>query len=262
MRDYRHFLFFAEYVGPDRLTLDAAETHHCVTVLRLAQGDPFVATDGMGTIYECTFNEVIKNELNGHIISRTLLPRLSGSLHMMVGLPERAPFEALLADLTALGVARITPLVCKYCQQPWWAGHWEKLAARFRSKMVASLKQARYPYLPQLDAPISFQKALATSAMSGFCVVADPHGVPISGAFEVLRCRQEAIVGIVGPPGGLAPEETAALKALGVIAVSLVPTRLTTELAAVVLCSQILGSALVAQQGKGGAPTSSPGAAA
>jgi 16S rRNA (uracil1498-N3)-methyltransferase len=263
MRDYRHFLFFTERVDTDRLVLDAAETHHCVTVLRLSKGDPFMATDGRGTIYECKLDAVIKGELSGTIVCRSAVPRHPCTLHMLIGLPQRDSFEAIVTDLTALGVARITPLICKYCQEPWWAGatQWKKIAARFQSKMIASLKQARYPYIPILDAPLPFQQALSTAAFSSLRIVADPHGIPFSGLFDTVRNHHSSLVGIIGPPGGLAPEESAALTSLGAREVRLVPTRLTTELAAVVLCSQILASALP-QEGTPAAPTPSPGAAA
>ena len=156
MRDYRHFLFFTERIDPDRLYLDPAETRHAVAVLRRAKGDPFLATDGHGTIYECRVESVVKKQLAGLIIGRTEAPRHSCSLHMLIGLPERAAFERLITDLTALGVERITPLVCRHCQGGWWErdADGERLSERFRSKMVVALKQSLYPYLPRLDPPL------------------------------------------------------------------------------------------------------------
>ncbi|MGA2506208.1 MAG: RsmE family RNA methyltransferase [Chitinispirillaceae bacterium] len=238
MRDYRHFLFFTERIEPDRLYLDPAETRHAVAVLRRAKGDPFLATDGHGTIYECRVESVVKKQLAGLIIGRTEAPRHSCSLHMLIGLPERAAFERLITDLTALGVERITPLVCRHCQGGWWErdADGERLSERFRSKMVVALKQSLYPYLPRLDPPLRFDDI--ASIISGTCMVADPGGVPVAEALAMgapYAC-------LVGPPGGFAPEEQAAFKAIGATSVQLAPTRLTTELAAVVACSQILGA--------------------
>jgi 16S rRNA (uracil1498-N3)-methyltransferase len=241
MRDYRHFLFFSDRIEQNRVFLDAAETHHCVTVLRLTNGDPFLATDGLGTIYDCKFEAIAKHELVGVIIGQSTMPRHACPITVMVGLPRRAPFETLIADLTALGIVRIIPLVCKNCQEQWWAGEWKQLALRLRGKMIASLKQSRYPYLPHLDEPTPLHKALAIAGASGFCILAEPQAVPFSEMIDTVRSRHPPIMGIVGPPGGLDAEESTALRALGALEVSLVPARLTTELAAVVLCSEIIG---------------------
>jgi 16S rRNA (uracil1498-N3)-methyltransferase len=244
MRDYRHFLFFTEHVESDRLYLDAAETRHAVAVLRRGTGDPFIATDGHGTVYECRVESIVKKRLAGLIVGRTMTPRHSGSLHMLVGLPERAAFETLVTDLTALGVERITPLVCRYCQGGWWErdADGERLAERFRSKMVAALKQSLYPYLPRLDPPLLFVNI--GPALPETCVVADPEGRQSIFISEVSAVHPAAAgcAGIVGPPGGFAPEELAALKALGAVSLRLGPTRLTTELAAVVMAGGIIGA--------------------
>jgi len=241
MRDYRHFLFFTERVESDRLYLDPAETRHAVAVLRRAKGDPLLATDGQGTVYECRVESIVKKQLTGLIVGRTVVPRHSCSLHMLVGLPERAAFEKLITDLTALGVERITPLVCRHCQGGWWErdADGERLSERFRGKMVVALKQSLYPYLPRLDPPLLFENI--GSAISGSFLVADPEGAPVAEALN-MHPPAAGYACFVGPPGGFAPEEQTSLKALGATSLRLAPTRLTTELAAVVACSEIIGT--------------------
>jgi 16S rRNA (uracil1498-N3)-methyltransferase len=240
MRDYRHFLFFSDRVEADRLYLDASETRHAVAALRREKGDLLLATDGQGTIYECRIEAIDKRELTGLIVGRTLVPRHPCSIHLLVGVPERDAFEKLVTDLAALGVARITPLVCRYCQGNWWerGADGERLSLRLRNKMVAAVKQSLYPYLPRLDPPLLFGEIV--TAVSGSCMVADPEGIHFSAALDAIKHQPLSYTGIVGPPGGFAPEESAALKERGATGVRLAPTRLTTELAAVALCSGIL----------------------
>jgi 16S rRNA (uracil1498-N3)-methyltransferase len=255
MRDHRHFLFYSCKIEADRLILDEAETRHAALVLRLGRGDPFIATDGQGTVYECRVDAVTKKTVSGSILSRTTVARHQCFIHLLVGLPDRQAFEDLLVNLTALGAARITPFVAKHCQHAWWDRDWEKHAARLRTKMIAGMKQAQYAHLPRLDTPLRFKNAC--SIISGFCLVADQEGPAFSNVVDTLRHRHPPFFGVIGPPGGLAPEESLALKALGGMSVKIAPTRLTTELAAVVLCSQILGTRLI-----GAGPASSPGTAA
>lgn len=241
MRDYRHFLFFSERIEAGRLYLDVPETRHAVAVLRRGQGDPFIATDGQGTVFECRVESISKKQIAGLIMDRKVMPRHACRVRLFAGVPERDAFEKLISDLTALGVERITPVVCKNCQCGWWerdAGS-ERLSERFRKKMIVAMKQSLYPYLPGLDPPLLFEKM--SPMISEACLMADQEGVSAAEALN-SQPRTGILSCLVGPPGGFAPEELAALKAMGAIGLRLAPTRLTTELAAVVLCSQVIGT--------------------
>jgi 16S rRNA (uracil1498-N3)-methyltransferase len=249
MRNHHHFLFFADRIEGGLLSLDADETRHAVSVLRLKPGDPLLATDGAGKIAECIYDSAPHGCLAGKITSRAVHPRHPCSIHMFIGLPERDAFESLLCDLTALGVERITPLVCRYCQRPWWEKKNESLGSRFRGKMVAALKQSCYPWLPVLDPPLPFA-TLDAAATSGFLIAADAEGVPFSMATETIPTMPNVYTGIIGPPGGFAPEETAALRNLGMLFVKLAASRLTTELASVVLASEIIGARMRDEGGR------------
>ena len=199
-----------------------------------------MATDGNGTVYTCALESFTKKGLTGFITGRTVQPRLPFDLRLLVGLPERAAFESLLVDLTALGVRRITPAVCKHCQQPWWVRDWEKFSERHLSKMSAGMKQSLYPYLPLLDPPTALD--LAWSTISGQGIVADADGIPFSEALTLLPRTSASFSALIGPPGGLSPEELLALEKQGALAVKISETRLTTELASVVVSGLLIGT--------------------
>lgn len=242
MLDFHHFLFFSDQVEADRLYLDEAETRHAAAVLRCRKGDRFCATDGAGTVYSCRCESVTKKQVTGTIISRESVPRHSVEIHLFIGLPERGAFEEILVTAAALGVIRITPLVCTCCQRAWWERAWERDLGRFRGKMAAAAKQALYPYLPRLDAPLTLKNA--GSLLQGFCLVGDRGGAPFSAMIERLRTQHPPFACVIGPPGGFTAEEVTALEAHGAIAVKIAPTRLTTQLSAAVLCGQLLGGRL------------------
>ena len=242
MRDHHHFLFFADRISGDLLELDRRETRHAVSVLRTFPSDPFMATDGAGTVFECIFEATSDHRLSGKIISRTIVSRHPCSIQILIGLPERDAFERLISDLTALGIEQITPLVSACCQKPWWEKGWENLSERFRGKMVSAMKQSRYPWLPQLDPPLPFGdfRPLASQPL----LVADKEGMPISAALGEIRNPDAAFACIIGPPGGFSPEETAAFSVHRGLPVKIAASRLTSELASVVLASQIIGAKL------------------
>jgi 16S rRNA (uracil1498-N3)-methyltransferase len=240
MRDPRHFLFYSDTLQADRLFLDADETRHAVAVLRLTEGETFFATDGRGTRFECTCEAITGGLLSGMIVHRQTVPRRPCSLHLLAGMPERPAFETLVTDCAALGVEKITPVICSRSQQRWWEHGWEKISARLRAKMIAALKQSLYPWLTVLGAPQPFEMVCA--GVSGPCVTADPEGAPFPSLLAGLRRWPGRVTCVVGPPGGFTPWESEALTAAGALGVNLGPTRLTTGLAAVVLCGMVLGS--------------------
>ncbi|MBN1130218.1 MAG: RsmE family RNA methyltransferase [Chitinispirillaceae bacterium] len=240
MRDHRHFLFYADAVDTHTLKLDSSESHHAVSVLRLTKGDRFMATDGAGSLFECRCDALTKTGVSGAILTRSAHPRHPCQLHLLVGIPVRSAFETLLVNAAALGVMRITPVIFKHCQETWWEGSWTRQESRFLGKMIASIKQARYPWLPQLDAPLQAEQAPGLAGDS--CIVAEPNGTPFAEVIEILQVRTTPVVAVIGPPGGLSEQESAAFKARGALSVAIAPTRLTTELAALVLAAQILGA--------------------
>ena len=101
------------------------------------------------------------------------------------------------------------------------------------------MKQSLYPYLPVLDPPAIFEQGCVSS---GCALVADVDGVPFLQARTAFPRDNDSFSAFIGPPGGLAPEELSVLENRGFIAVKISETRLTTELASVVMSSLIMGT--------------------
>jgi 16S rRNA (uracil1498-N3)-methyltransferase len=239
MRDNDHYLFYGDFVTDvdDTITLSESEMLHAVSVLRIKAGQPIRITDGFGAIYDCRCAEILKRSMDCTIQSKTLVPRLAPELTLLAGIPDKDHFETMLEHATALGVARIIPLIMDRCSKRWW-GSWRKQYSRFVLKMAASMKQCLYPYIPQLDEPISLHEIIGTCEKP--IIVADPHGKILHdediSAHRKLTC-------LVGPPGGVSPDELQLIQQHNPLMVKLAPTRLRTELAATVLCSRIMMAA-------------------
>jgi 16S rRNA (uracil1498-N3)-methyltransferase len=231
-----HFLFFSP-VPPtnNTIVLDQIETHHALDVLRLQKGDTIQITNGNGTIYNCSIAEISKKQLTATIReSRSLNRQLS--IHLMIGLPERDSFETVITECTALGISRITPLVTSHSQKPWWKHSWDKHNERFTSKMIGSMKQSLFPFLPLLDPPLPFNKSLEQCTYP--VVVADQEGNPIIPSCQNLFSTN--IICYIGPPGGFSDEELNLLASINAVKVKIGEPRFRTELASVVLCSQLI----------------------
>jgi 16S rRNA (uracil1498-N3)-methyltransferase len=196
-----------------------------------------VLTDGSGCRATGIFEEIISGRMVVSITTRTIAERPLPLCTLCIGIPERDAFEHVLINATALGVCRIIPCKAAYCQKPWWANRWTGLQPRFRQKMITALKQSHNLYLPELADPCDITELI--EALSGTTLVADQQGTPLralphnspAGRFNCL----------IGPPGGFSDAELKLFKEKSFDFVQTAQFRLRTELAATVLCAQLLG---------------------
>jgi 16S rRNA (uracil1498-N3)-methyltransferase len=200
------------------------------------------ATDGNGHVYKCKLAAEVRDGGEVEILETVMLPALSPAVHLYIGLPDRDAFEEALTGLAALGASRIVPVVCGYCQAPWWDS-WDKRVERMQRKMIAGIKQAHNPWLPDLSAPLPFNDAVATAVGGaggrGNRIVADPGGSGFETAFQG-GAQVERIDCFVGPPGGFSPGEQERFSEGKFTFLKVAHYRLRTELAAIVACSAIM----------------------
>lgn len=237
MRNADHFLFYAENLDDDMVVLEGAEARHAVTALRGRAGNIIQVTDGRGAIcrYEVASAATQRCELR--VVQRMRQESPYPVLHLLVGLPERDAFERLIEGVVPLGVRTIGPLVCRSCQQKWWAGGWEKQRERLERKMIAGMKQARSAWLPELAAPVPIGEGLEVAG--SFRLVADEEGCR-PGEVGGEMTRFGSVTCLVGPPGGFSPEEQRAIERHGYRPLWLSANRLRTELAGVVMAASVM----------------------
>ena len=238
MRSPEHNLFFAGRFDGNTASLDAEETRHAISVLRMKPGDRITMTDGSGWRFSGTIPPNLgRDGMTVAIVERVQATPLQPALTIFAGMPERGAFEEMLVMLVLLGVAAIVPVVCAYCQKNWWEERWEKLSPRFRTIMVTALKQSHNCLLPALHGPKTFTQAVDMADAA--CLVADMDGQTMQTAMQAVP-PPAALSCFIGPPGGFSPEELQTMKSRGSAAVRLSPNRLKTELAAVVAAACIL----------------------
>ncbi|MDR2578865.1 MAG: 16S rRNA (uracil(1498)-N(3))-methyltransferase [Chitinispirillales bacterium] len=234
MRGCNHYLFYSDNITDDIISLGSSETNHAVSVLRIKIGQQIQATDGDGVIYNCQCTGISKQSMSCKILDKTAVPKLTPELTLLAGIPDKEHFETILEHAAALGISRIIPLVMDNCRNPWWES-WEKLRERFMSKMVVSMKQCLYPYLPRLDAPAPLDSVIDKCEKP--LIIADQYGKGFN-SLDLSACPK--INCLVGPPGGLSLRELNLLESHNPLTVKIAQTRLRTELAATILCSRIM----------------------
>lgn len=227
-------------VRDDRLTLSRDESHHLLDVFRAQVGAAFEAVDGTGLTYACVLESAERGTAAGRVVE-VIRDRgeLSNPLVLILGLPDDGAAETVVAHAIPLGVSAIDFVVCERSGRPALAsGRLERLGRIARS----ATKQSRRSRLPEIRSSASLGGALEIHE-EGARFVADPAGEPLSPATHLTP--QASITVAVGPPGGFTGGELERLDRGRFHRISLGPSRLTTETAAIAMLAVARNSLIV-----------------
>jgi 16S rRNA (uracil1498-N3)-methyltransferase len=214
------------------VVLDGPEGRHAATVRRLAVGERADLTDGAGVVAECVVTAVGAGRLELNVLARRSEPRPDPVLVVAQALPKGDHGPLAVDLMTEGGVDVIVPWAARRCVTRWEGARGERHLARWRAAAAQAAKQSRRAWLPEVTTPASTGELAERVAKATLAVLLAPAGpVPLSGMD--LPGSGDILV-IVGPEGGVSPEETAQLTQAGAVAARLGPTVLRTSSAGLV----------------------------
>lgn len=242
-------LFYSNDISDGLARLSQDESAHCVKVLRHRTGDEVFVSGGDGNLYRCSVTVADPRGTELRVIS---VEGGFGShpyrLWMAVAPTKNIDrFEWFAEKATEMGVDRITPLLCAHSER--------RVYNRERGGrlLVAAAKQSLKGSVPQLDALTPFADVMAELERSGFrgrkfiayCDSDIAAGlntrIQLSEAVRTLDAAGDGseAVFMIGPEGDFSSEEISAALAAGFTPLSLGPSRLRTETAAVLCVASV-----------------------
>ena len=203
--------------------LPAEVSHHLARVMRARPGAMITLCDGRGTECPARLVRIRGNGVEAEIGEARVTPPPEGPrIEVAFALPKGTRAEWLFEHATEIGVAVLRPLVTARADAAGKADRrerWQRIAR-------AALAQCGGAHLPEIAAPETLAELLARADLPAERYVAQ-IGSPTLRAAESRRALL-----LVGPPGGIAPEESATLAAAGFSPRGLGPSTLRTETAA------------------------------
>jgi len=230
------------------LPLSAEDVHHAARVLRITSGEEIDVVDPDGTAWVVRVADLTADGITGELVV-VLEPPAAPRVALFQGIAKGEKMDTIVKQAVEVGVARIVPVVTSRTVVRLDERKRADRGARWRRIAESAAKQARREAVPAVDDPLDFATALEQlGCYEGVLVLWEDHsGRLLSAALRPLMRDSAARVAlVVGPEGGLSAEEVDALVAVGAAPVSLGPSILRTETAAVVALGLAAAAALEA----------------
>ena len=204
------------------------ESKHLSKVLRKKAGDQITITNGKGLEWNGELTHVASNSTRAKKIDSYQHSVPEKQIHLAIA-PTKSSnrMEWLIEKLTELGIASITPLLCKHSERK------VTKALRFEKIAIAALKQSQQFYLPEIHPLISFSDFLKNNNQNAY--IAHCQKSPKLNLHE-CPLNKNIITLLIGPEGDFSQEEIDAAENVGIRSVSIGNHRFRTETAGLLAC--------------------------
>ena len=211
------------------IVITGAEAHHAAAVRRVRVGEEVTVGDGRGLWLEAVVTDVAPKRVVAAVTARTSHPAAALRLVLVQALAKGDRDELAIQAATELGVDEIAPWQAARSVSRWDQAKAAKGVARWQTIVREAAKQAHRAWVPVVSAPVSTAQ-LAARAASRMLVLEPTASVPLSGVALAPDDARDLVL-VVGPEGGIAPEELVALADAGATAARLGETVLRTSTA-------------------------------
>jgi len=230
----QRFLVARTALAADTVTVEGPQARQIALVLRMRAGDEVTLCDGEGAEAVCRLASVTHQRVTMQVLSRNAnAAEAALRIHLYPALVRAPRLELVLQKATELGVAAITPVLCRRSVARPAAG---EVPSRWRSIVREAVEQSGRGRLPELAAVVDFPTACGEATRADLALCCSEHGG------EALRDLMappvpRTLAVITGPEGGLEVEEVAEARRHGLHAVTLGPRILRAETAAIAVCA-------------------------
>ncbi len=227
-------------LGPE-FVLDGPEGRHAVSVKRLRPGEDVVLTDGRGRWTEGVVkaaegkDRLVITDLESVHEEPPEAPRIT----VVQALPKGDRGELAVETMTEVGVDAIVPWAASRCITQWKGDRGLKALAKWRATAREAGKQSRRVRFPEVADAATTKQVAALVAEADFAAVLHESGDEPLATVELPA--EGDIVLVVGPEGGVGPEELALFAEAGARAFRLGPSVLRTSTAGTAATALLLG---------------------
>ncbi|MFI6847460.1 16S rRNA (uracil(1498)-N(3))-methyltransferase [Kitasatospora sp. NBC_00085] len=220
--------------------LDGPEGRHAAAVKRLEPGEAVTLADGLGLGVDGTVAAVHgKDAVDVTVAAVRREPEPSPRIVVVQALPKGDRGELAVETMTEVGVDVVIPWAASRCITQWKGERGAKALAKWRATAREAGKQSRRLRFPEVRDPVTTRQLAPVLAGAALAAVLHEEGAePLAGA--ALPAGGDIVL-VVGPEGGVSPDELAAFAEAGARPYRLGPSVLRTSTAGVAAGALLLG---------------------
>lgn len=228
-------LFYVDAVPPvgELAVVDGDEGFHAANVRRIRPGERLQLSDGAGQLAHCEVDEVGKGRLTARVLDRGFVPPPSPAVTVVQALPKSDRSELAIELATEAGADGFLAWQAARCVARWETpAKVDKGLRRWGAVARSAARQSRRARIPEVGGPVTTPQLV--DRLAGQAVALVLHESATTRLADVAIGEVDAVTLVVGPEGGIADDELAALTDAGATVVRLGPTVLRTSTAAAV----------------------------
>ncbi|MCV7199478.1 16S rRNA (uracil(1498)-N(3))-methyltransferase [Mycobacterium angelicum] len=213
--------------------VDGDEGFHAATVRRIRPGAELVLGDGAGGFASCVVERAGRDGLAARVLQRWNVEPARPAVTVVQALPKSERSELAIELATEAGADAFLAWQAARCVARWDGNRADKGLRRWRAVARSAARQSRRAHIPPVDGVLS-TAALVNRIRAEQGLVLALHESATERLADIPVAQADSLMLVVGPEGGIAPDEIAALTGAGAVAVRLGPTVLRTSTAAAV----------------------------
>jgi 16S rRNA (uracil1498-N3)-methyltransferase len=225
------FLVEALVLSAGRVVVGGDEGRHASDVRRIRAGEQVLLSDGRGVVGDGVVTAVTRGSIEVDVSAVHTEPAPQPRFVVAQALAKGGRDEDAVEAMTEVGVDEVLGWQASRSVAKWT----DRTEARWAATARAAAKQARRGWVPEVGGPLTTAALAERVASAALAVVLHEDATePLVG--RAMPDEGEVLV-VVGPEGGIAAEELAALVAAGAVACRLGPHVLRTSTAGVAALS-------------------------
>ena len=214
--------------------VDGDEGFHAANVRRIRIGEELDLGDGDGAVAHCVVEDVAKGRLTARVLDRGIVPAAAPAVTVVQALPKSDRSELAIELATEAGADAFVAWQASRCVARWDGREKvEKGLRRWGAVARSAARQSRRPYIPPVIGVVSTAELVQRVRDDGATALVLHESATVK-LTELPVAEADSLLLIVGPEGGIADDEIAALSDAGATPVLLGPTVLRTSTAAAV----------------------------
>jgi len=216
--------------------VDGDDGFHAATVRRIPPGEQLVLGDGAGGLARCVVERAGRDGLHARVLERWSVAPGQPSVTVVQALPKSERSELAIDLATEAGADAFLAWQAARCVANWQGARVDKGLRRWRAVARSAARQSRRAHIPAVDGVLStaaLTQRIRDEVAAGTKALA-LHESATDRLADVAVAQANSVLLVVGPEGGIAPDELAALTDAGALAVRLGPQVLRTSTAGAV----------------------------